>query len=96
MINDNAGDGIDVSWLWDVDFDRFAAENIKSITISGLRRHDMQLRMKYVGIETEVTEDVKAAIESRIAEGCKNLYVLVNYTALFSTRDLLVSMQKKV
>ena len=96
VINDNAGDGIDVSWLWDVDFDRFAAENIRSITISGLRRHDMQLRMKYVGIETEVTEDVKAAIESRIAEGCKNLYVLVNYTALFSTRDLLVSMQKTV
>jgi hypothetical protein len=68
VINDNAGDGIDVSWLWDVDFDRFAAENIRSITVSGIRRHDMKLRMKYVGIQAETADDVKAAIEARIAE----------------------------
>ena len=24
VINDNAQDGTDISWLWDVDFDRFA------------------------------------------------------------------------
>lgn len=28
VINDNAQDGIDVSWLWDVDFDRFKEDNI--------------------------------------------------------------------
>ena len=27
-INDNAQDGIDISWLWDVDFDRFREESI--------------------------------------------------------------------
>lgn len=27
-INDNAQDGIDISWLWDVDFDRFQEESI--------------------------------------------------------------------
>ena len=25
-INDNAQDGIDISWLWDVDFDLFGGE----------------------------------------------------------------------
>lgn len=94
-INDNAQDGIDVSWLWDVDFDRFADASVRSITVSGLRGRDMQLRMKYVDIESELTGDIKTAIESRIADGCKNLYVLVNYTALFSTRNLLAEMQKK-
>lgn len=29
VINDNAQDGTDISWLWDVDFDRFAAPSIR-------------------------------------------------------------------
>lgn len=94
VINDNAGDGTDVSWLWDVDFDQFADASVKSITTSGIRALDMQLRMKYVDIEAEAVTDVKQAIEKRLADGCGNLYVLVNYTALFSTRDILVNMQK--
>ena len=94
VINDNAQDGTDISWLWDVDFDRFDEKSIQSITVSGIRCQDMRLRMKYVDIESELIEDVKTAIESRIKDGCKNLYVLVNYTALFSTRNILVDMSK--
>lgn len=95
VINDNAQDGTDISWLWDVDFDRFEEETIRSITVSGIRCQDMRLRMKYVDIESELIADVKQAIEARIADGCGNLYVLVNYTALFSTRNILVEMQKE-
>lgn len=94
VINDNAQDGTDISWLWDVDFDRFEEESIRSITVSGIRCQDMRLRMKYVDIQSELIADVKTAIEARIEDGCKNLYVLVNYTALFSTRNILVEMQK--
>ncbi len=93
VINDNAQDGTDISWLWDVDFDRFAQDNIRSITVSGIRCQDMRLRMKYVDIPSELIADVKSAIEARIKDGCGNLYVLVNYTALFSTRNILVGMQ---
>lgn len=50
LINDNSQDGIDVSWLWDVDFDRFKNAGIHSITVSGIRCRDMQLRLKYVDI----------------------------------------------
>ena len=28
VINDNAQDGKDISWLWDVDFDLFGGNNI--------------------------------------------------------------------
>ena len=92
VINDNAQDGTDISWLWDVDFDRFAGDHIHSVTVSGIRCQDMRLRLKYVDIETELIADMKRAIEARVKDGCGNLYVLVNYTALFSTRDILVSM----
>jgi UDP-N-acetylmuramyl tripeptide synthase len=95
VINDNAQDGTDISWLWDVDFDRFEEKSIRSITVSGIRCQDMRLRMKYVDIHSELIGDVKQAIEARVKDGCKNLYVLVNYTALFSTRNILVELQKK-
>ena len=95
VINDNAQDGTDISWLWDVDFDRFSQDNIRSITVSGIRCQDMRLRMKYVDISSELIDDVKSAIEARIKDGCGNLYVLVNYTALFSTRNILVGMEKR-
>lgn len=94
VINDNAQDGTDISWLWDVDFDRFAQENIRSITVSGIRFRDMGLRMKYVDIPAKLEADVTTAIRKRIEDGCGNLYVLVNYTALFSTRGILAGMQK--
>ena len=92
-INDNAQDGIDISWLWDVDFDRFREESIRSITVSGIRCQDMRLRLKYVDIPSMLEADVEKAIRERIADGVGNLYVLVNYTALFSTRNILKKLE---
>ena len=94
VINDNAQDGRDVSWLWDVDFDRLADETVRSITVSGLRALDMQLRLKYVEIESERSPDVESAIDRLLAAGCENLYVLVNYTALYEAHRYLEGMQK--
>ena len=93
VINDNAQDGTDISWLWDVDFDRFKGANINSITVSGIRCQDMRLRMKYVEITSMLEADVEKAIRERVENGCGNLYVLVNYTALFSTRNVLKKME---
>ena len=93
VINDNAQDGTDISWLWDVDFDRFADQSIRSITVSGLRCQDMRLRLKYVGIHADLEADVRTAIEKRLKDGCGNLYVLVNYTALYSTHKILGEME---
>lgn len=95
VINDNAQDGTDISWLWDVDFDRFRDANANSITVSGIRCQDMRLRLKYVDIPSMLEEDVTKAILERIENGCGNLYVLVNYTALFSTRTALKKMEEQ-
>ncbi len=65
-INDNAQDGTDISWLWDVDFDRFGGESISSITVSGIRCQDMRLRMKYVDIPSMLEADVETAIRENV------------------------------
>ena len=54
---------------------------------------DMRLRMKYVDIPSMLEADVEKAIRERVENGCKNLYVLVNYTALFSTRNVLKRLE---
>ena len=92
-INDNAQDGIDISWLWDVDFDLFGGESIRSITVSGIRCQDMRLRLKYVDIPSVLEPDVEKAIRDRVKDGTGNLYVLVNYTALFATRNILKKLE---
>lgn len=94
-INDNAQDGTDISWLWDVDFDRFGEESIHSITVSGIRCQDMRLRLKYVDIPSMLEPDIEKAIRSRIEDGVGNLYVLVNYTALYGTHVVLKKMEKE-
>ena len=54
-INDNTGDGTDISWIWDVRFERLAelTELFGEIYVSGIRRDDMAVRLKYAGIPTE-------------------------------------------
>ena len=94
-INDHAQDGTDVSWLWDVDFDTLSDPAVRSITVSGLRCRDMQLRLKYVDIPSKPEPSVKQAIRSCLEEGTGNLYVLVNYTVLHSTHQFLQHLAGK-
>lgn len=93
LINDNSQDGIDVSWLWDVDFERFKEANIKSITVSGIRCQDMRIRLKYADIPSILEPDIEKAITDRIQDGVKNLYVLVNYTGLYKTHNILKKLE---
>ncbi len=93
LINDNSQDGIDVSWLWDVDFDRLKQDKIHSITVSGIRSRDMGLRLKYVEIPSILEPDIETAIRERIKDGVGNLYVLVNYTGLYKTHQILKKME---
>lgn len=89
VINDNDQDGTDVSWLWDVEFEKAADESIRSVIVSGLRRLDMQLRLKYEEIRAESADTPEEAVERQIAAGKEKIYVLVNYTALFAVHRYL-------
>src|SRR3984893_14438184 len=50
MLNDNIADGRDVSWIWDVDFERMVQQT-NSLTVTGTRALDLGLRLKYDGLD---------------------------------------------
>lgn len=60
MLNDNIADGRDISWIWDVDFERIAQQT-NSLTITGTRALDLGLRLKYAGIDTQAMNIVPLA-----------------------------------
>lgn len=95
-INDLANDGRDVSWLWDVDFDKVKDENLNTLATTGIRKWDISLRFKYADISPDfITSDMKEAVKKALATDSEVVYILVNYTALFSTEGILNEMLKE-
>ncbi|PWJ24486.1 UDP-N-acetylmuramyl tripeptide synthase [Branchiibius hedensis] len=89
VINDDYADGRDVSWLWDVGFERLRDSGVAMV--SGHRCWDMALRLHYdqVGFEA-VQEERKPALDAFLAahpEGRKRIFV--TYTVMLQIRDLL-------
>ena len=95
-INDGETDGRDITWLWDVDFENLADENLNSLTVAGRRRYDLALRFKYNDIKVEsVTGNMKGAIQKCLKTDAEVCYVLVNYTVLFSTQETMLEIKKE-
>lgn len=95
-INDNPSDGRDISWIWDVDFERLSNSNVNSIYAGGMRSHDTALRLKYAGFENISVRDMTKESISEIVSGSGDIcYLLVNYTALFSIQTILKDMSEE-
>ncbi len=83
FINDKEADGHDVSWLWDIDFEELCASGEMVVYASGIRGRDMQVRLKYAGIDAEVVDDAAGVIDRIDALPLDmNAYLIANYTAL--------------
>jgi UDP-N-acetylmuramyl tripeptide synthase len=52
ILNDNIADGQDISWIWDVDFER-VAHSFATLVVAGTRAFDLALRLKYAGVEED-------------------------------------------
>ncbi|HZR39323.1 MAG TPA: MurT ligase domain-containing protein [Ktedonobacteraceae bacterium] len=52
VLNDNIADGRDISWIWDVDFERLAGKT-QTFVVAGTRALDLALRLKYAGVDEE-------------------------------------------
>lgn len=93
VINDRYADGQDVSWLWDVDFERVhQAQHIDQWWVSGIRAYDMALRLKYAGIPEDhvhVVESSSRALDQMLeaADPEIPIYVMPTYTALLEIRQ---------
>ena len=97
LINDRLADGTDVSWLWDVDFERFAerAANWPVMAVSGIRADDMAVRLKYAGVAEDRIlphADPGAMFDAALAATPPGgtLALMPTYTALLALRALLV------
>ncbi|MBO0779347.1 MAG: DUF1727 domain-containing protein, partial [Ktedonobacteraceae bacterium] len=68
VLNDNIADGQDISWIWDVDFERVIGQT-KTLTVSGTRALDLALRLKYAGVrEDEMTIVPQAPLRAQRSE----------------------------
>jgi UDP-N-acetylmuramyl tripeptide synthase len=95
-INDKANDGRDVSWLWDVDFDKIKDEHLNTLTTTGIRVWDISLRFKYADINVDfMTDSMHDAVKRCLETDSEVVYVLVNYTALYPTEAVLNDLLKK-
>ena len=82
FLNDNDADGHDVSWIYDVDFERIADTPGLVAFAGGTRAHDMQVRLKYAGIDAAIISDVAQAIGAVADEAADDtFYAVANYTA---------------
>lgn len=96
VINDKLADGTDISWLWDVDFEKL--QTVEDITgtfyASGIRAEDMAVRLKYAGICSNKIK-IEKGYESLIDMGLSSIekghsfYILPTYTAMLDIRNFL-------
>jgi UDP-N-acetylmuramyl tripeptide synthase len=96
ILNDNPADGTDVSWIWDADVEEINdIENLHSIYCSGIRAHDIALRLKYAGhVKENVVVDVAVenSINTVLNQDVETIYILPTYTAVFKTRDIVLGL----
>jgi UDP-N-acetylmuramyl tripeptide synthase len=86
-LNDRIADGRDVSWIWDVDFERLAPQ-IESVICCGTRAAEMAMRLKYAGValdRIDVRTDMDDALDRLAAAGGRS-YLLATYTAMLDLR----------
>ena len=94
ILNNRIPDGLDVSWIWDVDFKKIISVSDR-IYVSGDRAYDMALRLKYEFIPEEkivILENLKKAINKAVSFTKKDqlLMILPNYSAMLMVRKLIV------
>ena len=90
-LNDRYGDGTDVSWIWDTDFEMLAAmgDKLKGVIATGIRYDEMAMRFKYAGIPTEkikVISDYNDLLKEMV-ESDAPVFIMPTYTAMLDIRE---------
>ena len=91
-LNDRKADGTDVSWIWDVDFERLRGK-AHAVVPGGNRAHDLAVRFKYAGIEaTQPETDPGRALDAlvKVTPEGETAHLLCTYTAMLDLRAELV------
>ncbi|MBV8394821.1 MAG: DUF1727 domain-containing protein [Actinobacteria bacterium] len=91
-LNDEIADGRDVSWIWDVDFEPFAAR-LDRLVATGSRAAELALRFRYGGLpeeRIEVVPELAQALDRglQLTPAGGELVVLPTYTAMLALRRI--------
>jgi UDP-N-acetylmuramyl tripeptide synthase len=90
LINDKIADGTDVSWLWDVDLEKFIRnQKLGLIKTSGTRGLDMLLRLEYAGAQVQPTDFFAntSGLVDYLREQTGEIVILSTYTATLALRE---------
>ena len=93
VLNDNVADGFDVSWIWDINFDKL--KNVDRIVTSGTRAYDIAIRIKTSGFNENKIFAIPNLDDAtkKLYETNNKKYVIANYTALQPTRTALFKLK---
>lgn len=95
-INDCESDGVDISWLYDVDFESLK-DGYCNYGVSGKRKFDMALRLFYGDVceEPDVSDEPVELAEKYLKTDVEVIYLLVNYTVMFDAENRLKKLHKE-
>ena len=93
-LNDRSGDGTDISWIWDADFEGLTemGGRLQKVVVSGERAPDMKVRIKYAGIPEEniLIERDYDELVSFMAEQNDAVFIMPTYTAMLDLRTHII------
>lgn len=73
----------EVSWLWDIDFEKLNNNNIQKIVLAGKYVHDLSVRLRYANIDNSIiyaTEDLDEMMEYIKKSDEKNIFVITCFS----------------
>ena len=90
ILNDNEGDGTDVSWIWDVNFETLCGPDgkLKQVLCSGIRADELAMRLKYAGLSTDgitVIKDYGELLRAMLAQD-KPVIIMPTYSGMMEFR----------
>ena len=90
MLSDGFADGRDVSWVWDVDFERLAGR-VERAWAGGTRAEDGALRLRYAGwpapsVHREVSDLADALFDDAPVPGSRDRFLVATYTSMLAFR----------
>ncbi len=93
LLNDGVADGEDVSWIWDVEFERLRP---RRLTLGGRRALDLEVRLKYAGVKPShggvaVEPGIAEPLDQALSCADGRLAVIATYTAMLAVRDVCVA-----
>ncbi len=92
-LNDRTGDGRDISWVWDAEFEALSGmDKLGRVIAAGDRAWDMALRLKYAGVPVEkiqVQQDYDAIV-SWLEGQQEPAFLMPTYSAMMDMRAAIV------